>query len=113
MSLRASETQDISQANATGRPPVVFVHGLWMLASSWQAWRSLFESVAIDSAPFRGVLPLPLSALKSARPVIATSPIWTGGFEGWDQMPERIWPRISTVLSAVSACRHSCSMTSR
>ncbi len=27
-------------------------------------------SVAIDSAPFRGVLPLPLSALRSARPVI-------------------------------------------
>jgi non-heme chloroperoxidase len=28
-------------------------------------------SVAIDSAPFRGVLPLPLSALRSAMPVIA------------------------------------------
>jgi non-heme chloroperoxidase len=145
MSLSASETQDVSRANATGRPPVVFVHGLWMLASSWQPWRSFFEengyatiapgwpddpetvaqaranpgafagksvgqvmahmaeaitalqrkpaiighsfgglitqqlagrglataSVAIDSAPFRGVLALPLSALRSARPVIA------------------------------------------
>lgn len=27
-------------------------------------------SVAIDPAPFRGVLPLPLSALKSASPVL-------------------------------------------
>ena len=144
MSLSTSETHDISRANATGLPPVVFVHGLWMLASSWQPWRTFFEengyatiapgwpddpattgearanprvfagksvgqvtshmaeaiaalrhkpaiighsfgglitqqlagqglatvSVAIDSAPFRGVLPLPLSALRSARPVI-------------------------------------------
>jgi pimeloyl-ACP methyl ester carboxylesterase len=144
MSLNISETQEISRANASGLPPVVFVHGLWMLASSWQPWRSFFEengyatiapgwpddpetvaearanpgvfagksvgqvtdhmaevisalqhrpavighsfgglitqqlagrglataSVPIDSAPFRGVLPLPLSALRSALPVI-------------------------------------------
>jgi non-heme chloroperoxidase len=144
MSLSTSETRDISRANATGLPPVVFIHGLWILASSWQPWRTLFEengyatiapgwpddpattgearanprafagksvgqvtshmteaiaalrqkpaiighsfgglitqqlagqglgtvSVAIDSAPFRGVLPLPLSALRSAMPVI-------------------------------------------
>ena len=144
MSLSTSEMHDISRANATGLPPVVFVHGLWMLASSWQPWRAFFEengyatiapgwpddpatvgearanprvfagksvgqvtshmaeaiaalrhkpaiighsfgglitqqlagqglasvSVAIDSAPFRGVLPLPLSALRSAAPVI-------------------------------------------
>ena len=144
MSLSTSETRDVNRANATGLPPVVFVHGLWMLASSWQPWRTFFEengyatiapgwpddpatvdearanprvfagksvgqvtshmaeaiaalqrkpaivghsfgglitqqlagqglgaaSVAIDSAPFRGVLPLPLSALRSATPVI-------------------------------------------
>jgi non-heme chloroperoxidase len=144
MSLSPSETHDINRANATGLPPVVFVHGLWMLASSWQPWRTFFEengyatiapgwpddpatvdegranprvfagksvgqvtshmaeaiaalrhkpaivghsfgglitqqlagqglgtaSVAIDSAPFRGVLPLPVSALRSAMPVI-------------------------------------------
>jgi pimeloyl-ACP methyl ester carboxylesterase len=144
MSLSPSETHDIDRANGTGLPPVVFVHGLWMLASSWQPWRTFFEengyatiapgwpddpettdearanpqsfagksvgqvtrhlaeaiaalrhkpaiighsfgglitqqlagqglatvSVAIDSAPFRGVLPLPLSALRSATPVI-------------------------------------------
>ncbi|QMU77996.1 alpha/beta hydrolase [Streptacidiphilus sp. PB12-B1b] len=144
MSLSAREQQEIDRANESGLTPVVFVHGLWMLASSWQPWRSLFEengcttvapgwpddpesvaearrhpevfagksvgqvtdhmaqvvaglrqrpvvighsfgglitqqlagrglaaaSVAIDSAPFRGVLPLPLSALRSALPVI-------------------------------------------
>jgi non-heme chloroperoxidase len=144
VSLSVRETQDISRANAAGLPPVVFVHGLWMLPSSWQPWRTLFEengyatiapgwpgdpatvgearanpralagksvgqvtahmaeaiaalrhkpaiighsfgglitqqlagqalgtaSVPIDSGPFRGVLPLPLSALRSASPVI-------------------------------------------
>ncbi|MFC1435640.1 alpha/beta hydrolase [Streptacidiphilus sp. N1-3] len=144
MSLNAREQQEVDAANASGRKPVVFVHGLWMLASSWQPWRSFFEqngyatlapgwpddpetvaearehpevfagksikqvtdhvaeavggltqqpavighsfgglitqqlagrglaavSVPIDSAPFRGVLPLPLSALRSAMPVL-------------------------------------------
>ena len=144
MSLNAREQQEIDRANASGLKPVVFVHGLWMLASSWQPWRAFFEengyttlapgwpddpdtvaearanpdtfagksvgqvadhmaeaitglrqqpvvighsfgglitqqlagcglaavSVAIDSAPFRGVLPLPVSALRSALPVI-------------------------------------------
>src|SRR2546426_10029120 len=134
----------IDQANATGRTPVVFVHGLWLLPSSWDRWAAVFEeagyaaltpgwpddpgtveeasahpevfahktvgqvadhfaevigrlknkpavighsfgglltqmlagrglstaSVAIDPAPFRGVLPLPISALKSSSPVL-------------------------------------------
>src|SRR6266511_3855825 len=119
--------EQIAKANATGRTPVVFVHGLWLLPSSWDRWATLFEeakahpevfarkkagqvadhfadvigqlekkpavighsfgglvtqiiagrglsaaSVAIDPAPFRGVLPLPISALKSASPVIRT-----------------------------------------
>src|ERR1700730_6391003 len=134
----------VNEANASGRTPVVFIHGLWLLPSSWDRWRAVFEeagyaplapgwpddpgtveeanrppevlahksggqiadhfgdvtgkltkkpalighsfgglitqilagrgaaavSVAIDPAPFRGVLPLPVSALKSAAPVI-------------------------------------------
>jgi non-heme chloroperoxidase len=138
------ELQQCEHANATGRRPVVFVHGLWLLPSSWDRWAKLFEdngyatltpgwpddpetveeaaehpevfagksvgqvadhfetvigglerkpaivghsfgglltqilagrglataSVAIDPAPFRGVLPLPISALKSAFPVL-------------------------------------------
>jgi len=135
---------EIERANATGLTPVVFIHGLWLLPSSWERWAAVFEeagytaltpgwpddpetvaeakehpevfahktvgqvadhyaevigqlkkkpavighsfgglltqivagrglsaaSVAIDPAPFRGVLPLPFSALKSASPVL-------------------------------------------
>ena len=138
------ETQQVERANATGLQPVVFVHGLWLLPSSWDRWAAVFEeagytaltpgwpddpetveeakehpevfanktvgqaadhfaailrglnkkpavighsfggliaqilagrglasvTVAIDPAPFRGVLPLPFSALKSALPVL-------------------------------------------
>jgi non-heme chloroperoxidase len=139
------EEQQITTANASGRPAVVFVHGLWLLPSSWDRWRAFFEeagyatlapgwpddpetvsearahpevfagksitevadhfdkvirnlqekpaiighsfgglltqilagrglaaaSVAIDPAPFRGVLPLPISALRAASPVLS------------------------------------------
>jgi non-heme chloroperoxidase len=138
------EAQEVARANATGLQPVVFIHGLWLLPSSWDRWVTLFEeagftaltpgwpddpdtveeanehpevfakktvgqvadhfdeilrgldkkpavvghsfgglltqivagrglsavSVAIDPAPFQGVLPLPFSALKSASPVL-------------------------------------------
>src|SRR6266571_2681773 len=138
------ELEQCQRANQTGRQPVVFVHGLWLLPSSWDRWAALFEdngyttltpgwpddpdtveeakahpevfagksigqvadhfetiirglarkpaiighsfgglltqilagrglavaSVAIDPAPFRGVLPLPISALKSSAPVL-------------------------------------------
>jgi pimeloyl-ACP methyl ester carboxylesterase len=138
------EREQVERANATGLQPVVFVHGLWLLQSSWNRWASVFEeagytavspswpddpdtvaeananpevfanktvgqvadhfadvigtlerkpavighsfggllaqmiagrglsaaTVAIDAATFRGVLQLPVSALKSARPVI-------------------------------------------
>jgi non-heme chloroperoxidase len=29
--------------NATGRQPVVFVHGLWLLPNGWDRWATLFE----------------------------------------------------------------------
>src|SRR5258707_2906191 len=41
--LTTHEQQEIDRANASGRQPVVFVHGLWLLASSWDNWRALFE----------------------------------------------------------------------
>jgi pimeloyl-ACP methyl ester carboxylesterase len=139
------ESGQIEQANAGERTPVVFIHGLWLLPSSWDRWAQLFDeagfapltpswpddpetveeargnpqvfahktvgqvadhvaevigkltrkpavvghsfgglltqiiagrglsaaSVAIDPAPFRGVLPLPISSLRSAMPVLA------------------------------------------
>jgi pimeloyl-ACP methyl ester carboxylesterase len=143
-SITEHEAEQVERANATGLQPVVFVHGLWLLPTSWQRWTDLFEqagytaltpgwpddpdtvaeanahpevlahktvgqvadhfadiasaltrkpavighsfggllaqilagrglsaaTVAIDPAPFRGVLPLPFSALKSAWPVL-------------------------------------------
>ena len=139
------EQQNIDAANASDRTPVVFIHGLWLLPSSWDRWAAFFDeagyapltpgwpddpetvaggqrqprrhgpqdrrraspttsatsigalkrkpasighsfgglmteilagrglasaSVAISPAPFRGVLPLPISALRSASPVL-------------------------------------------
>ena len=134
------EAAAVRRANASGLVPVVFVHGLWLLPSSWDRWAEVFEAagyvaltpgwpddpetaaeargnpevfagksigevadhfaaviaslarkpviighsfggllaqilagrglaavtVAVDPAPFRGVLPLPISALRSA-----------------------------------------------
>ncbi|MGJ6965824.1 alpha/beta hydrolase [Streptosporangium sp. G11] len=138
------DVQQIEQANSSGRTPVVFVHGLWLLPSSWDRWATVFAeagyapvtlgwpddpdtvaeakahpevfahktvgqiadhlteligklerrpavvghsfggllaqilagrglsaaSVAIDPAPFRGVLPLPVSSLRASVPVL-------------------------------------------
>ena len=38
-----SEQSDIDRLNASGKQPVVFVHGLWLLPGSWQAWRDFYE----------------------------------------------------------------------
>src|SRR4051794_3259601 len=143
--ITSREAEQVERANATGRTPVVFIHGLWLLPSSWDHWAEVFEAagypavtaswpddpetveeagahpevlagktlaqiadhvaevigaltakpvvmghstggllaqliadrglssatVAIDPGPFRGVLPLPLSSLRSAAPVLA------------------------------------------
>jgi pimeloyl-ACP methyl ester carboxylesterase len=142
--LTGRESEQVSTANASGRSPVVFIHGLWLLANSWQSWADLFgeagyatvmpgwpgdpetvaeananptalagksikeiadhlaavvqalerkpaiighsfgglmvqvlagrglsaATVAVDPAPFRGVLPLPISALRASSPVL-------------------------------------------
>jgi pimeloyl-ACP methyl ester carboxylesterase len=38
------ESAEIAAANESGRQPVVFVHGLWLLAGSWESWRDYFET---------------------------------------------------------------------
>ena len=35
--------EQVEQANASGRTPVVFIHGLWLLPSSWDRWAAVFE----------------------------------------------------------------------
>jgi len=41
--LTTHEQAEIDRANASGARPVVFVHGLWLLSTSWERWRALFE----------------------------------------------------------------------
>jgi non-heme chloroperoxidase len=42
-SISEAERQQIDRANATTATPVVFIHGLWLLPSSWDPWAKLFE----------------------------------------------------------------------
>ena len=37
------ERDQIERANAADATPVVFIHGLWLLPSSWDPWAALFE----------------------------------------------------------------------
>jgi len=47
------EEAQIERANASGATPVVFVHGLWLLPSSWHGWVTLFED-----AGYAGLTPV-------------------------------------------------------
>jgi pimeloyl-ACP methyl ester carboxylesterase len=42
-SISERENREIETANASGNTPVVLIHGLWLLPSSWQAWADFFE----------------------------------------------------------------------
>jgi pimeloyl-ACP methyl ester carboxylesterase len=46
------EAQQVEQANKSGRTPVVFIHGLWLIPSSWEAWVKFFED-----AGYAGITP--------------------------------------------------------
>jgi pimeloyl-ACP methyl ester carboxylesterase len=41
--LSPRELHEVERAERSGKPVVVFVHGLWLLAGSWRRWRALFE----------------------------------------------------------------------
>ena len=43
MTLTPRELEEIERANSSGRSPVMFVHGLWLLPNSWDRWAALFE----------------------------------------------------------------------
>src|SRR3954454_5020788 len=43
------EAQQVSRANDTGLQPVVFIHGLWLLPSSWDRWAKLFEDAGYSA----------------------------------------------------------------
>jgi len=42
-SISERENREIEAANASGQTPVVFIHGLWLLPSSWDNWAEFFE----------------------------------------------------------------------
>src|ERR671931_2911055 len=37
------ESREIEAANSSGTTPVVFIHGLWLLPSSWANWADFFK----------------------------------------------------------------------
>jgi non-heme chloroperoxidase len=43
MALTEREAQQVEKANSSGKTPVVFIHGLWLLPSSWDNWVGYFE----------------------------------------------------------------------
>src|SRR3954467_15700270 len=43
VSAYPTTTEQVARCNGTGRTPAVFVHGLWLLPSSWDRWAAVFE----------------------------------------------------------------------
>jgi non-heme chloroperoxidase len=43
MAISERESQQIEKANASGNAPIVLIHGLWLLPSSWDNWVGYFE----------------------------------------------------------------------
>jgi pimeloyl-ACP methyl ester carboxylesterase len=43
MAVSERESKQIEAANPSGKTPVVFIHGLWLLPSSWDNWVDFFE----------------------------------------------------------------------
>ena len=41
--ITSREAEQVERANASEKTPVVFIHGLWLLPSSWDRWAELFE----------------------------------------------------------------------
>jgi pimeloyl-ACP methyl ester carboxylesterase len=42
-SISERESREIEAAHASGTTPVVFIHGLWLLPSSWDNWAGFFK----------------------------------------------------------------------
>src|SRR5436189_4014654 len=47
--LTAHESGQVDAANSSERTPVVFIHGLWLLASSWDRWTAVFDEAGYAS----------------------------------------------------------------
>jgi non-heme chloroperoxidase len=49
MAITDFEAEQIETANAAGKTPVVFIHGLWLLPSSWARWAAAFEQAGFTA----------------------------------------------------------------
>jgi pimeloyl-ACP methyl ester carboxylesterase len=45
--ITGHEARQVARPNATGLQPVVFIHGRWLLPSSWGRWAAVFEEAGI------------------------------------------------------------------
>jgi non-heme chloroperoxidase len=50
-SISVRESREIEVANASGNTPVVFIHGLWVLPSSWANWADFFKQAGYAPLP--------------------------------------------------------------
>jgi hypothetical protein len=48
MAITERESQQVDLANGSGRTPVVFIHGLWLLPSSWDNWAEFFKEAGYE-----------------------------------------------------------------
>jgi len=64
-SISERERREIVAANASGSTPVVFIHGLWLLPSSWASWADFFKQVGY--APLTPDWPDDPETVKQAR----------------------------------------------
>ena len=49
MAISKREQREIEAANASGKTPVIFIHGLWLLPSSWAKWVDFFNQAGYAS----------------------------------------------------------------
>jgi len=64
-SISEREGREIEAANASGNTPVVFIHGLWLLPSSWDNWAEFFRQAGY--APLTPDWPGDPATVKQAR----------------------------------------------
>jgi non-heme chloroperoxidase len=48
-SISERENREIEAATASGKTPIVFIHGLWVLPSSWANWADFFQQAGYAS----------------------------------------------------------------
>ena len=64
-SISERESREIEAANASGTTPIVFIHGLWLLPSSWANWADFFSQAGY--APLTPDWPDDPETVKGAR----------------------------------------------